>query len=68
MQSATTDQQPQKFAYRPSEAAKLIGIGLTNIRARIASGELASIRIGKCVLVTPEAIAAFLASAAKGGA
>jgi excisionase family DNA binding protein len=58
---------PLKVAYRPSEVAKAIGIGLTNARKLIASGAIASVRIGKCVLVTEEAMRAFLAAAPKGG-
>ena len=58
---------PLKVAYRPSEVAKALGMGITRIRQHIASGAIASVRIGKCVLVTEEAIRAFLAAAPKGG-
>ncbi len=57
-----------KVAYRLSEVAKALGIGLTHARKLVASGAIASVRVGKCVLVTEEAMRAFLASAAvKGG-
>jgi excisionase family DNA binding protein len=58
---------PLKVAYRPSEVAKALGMGITRIRQHIASGAIASVRIGKCVLVTEEAMRAFLAAAPKGG-
>lgn len=57
-----------RLSYRPREVAKIIGIGLTRTRGYIDSGAIASVRIGKCVLVTEEAIRAFLAAAPKGGA
>lgn len=58
-----------KIGYRPHEVAKAIGIGLTRTRHYIKSGAIASVRIGKCVIVTEDAIRAFLASGAmKGGA
>jgi excisionase family DNA binding protein len=59
----------QKLAYRPNEVAKILGIGLTRTRQYIASGAIGSVRIGKCILVTEEAMRAFLANAAtlKGG-
>jgi excisionase family DNA binding protein len=54
-----------RLAYRPREVAKIIGIGLTRTRDLIAQGRIASIRIGKCVLVTEDAIRAFLAAASQ---
>lgn len=54
-----------RLAYRPREVAKIIGIGLTRTRDLIADGRIASIRIGKCVLVTEDAIRAFLAAASQ---
>ena len=58
---------PPRAAYRPAEVARMLGIGATRTRQYIASGAIASVRIGKCVLVTPEAVTAFLAAAVKGG-
>lgn len=52
-----------RLAYRPREVAKIIGMGLTRTRDLIADGRISSIRIGKCVLVTEDAIRAFLANA-----
>lgn len=54
-----------RLAYRPREVAKIIGIGITRTRELIADGRIASIRIGKCVLVTEDAIRAFLATASQ---
>jgi len=54
-----------RLAYRPREVAGIIGIGLTRTRDLIAQGRIASIRIGKCVLVTEDAIRAFLAAASQ---
>jgi len=63
-----TQTQSLKIGYRPHEVAKAIGIGITRTRQYIASGAIASVRIGKCVVVTEDAIRAFLAgNAAKGG-
>jgi hypothetical protein len=59
-----TKTQSLKLGYRPHEVAKAIGIGLTRTRQIIASGAIASVRIGKCIIVTEDAIRAFLA---KGG-
>ena len=57
----------QRFGLRIRETAEALGLGLTVTRRLVASGAIASIRIGKRIIVTPEAIAAFLATAAKGG-
>lgn len=54
-----------RLAYRPREVAKIIGIGITRTRDLIADGRIASVRIGKCVLVTEDAIRAFLAAASQ---
>jgi excisionase family DNA binding protein len=62
------DTPPLKLAYRPAEVARILGIGLTRTRQYIAEGRIKSARVGKCVLVTEEAMRAFLADAAvKGG-
>jgi len=57
-----------KLGYRPAEVAKALGIGITRTRQYIAQGRIQSVRIGKCILVTEEAMRAFLSDAAmKGG-
>lgn len=56
-----------KVGYRPSEVAVALGIGITRTRQFIASGRIASVRIGKCIIVTEDAIRAFLATAQNGG-
>jgi excisionase family DNA binding protein len=47
-------------AYRLPEAAKAIGLSTRELRRRIASGELASRRVGKVLLVPREAVTDFL--------
>jgi len=69
-QSRSPQENPSalKLAYRPGEVAKALGIGITRTRQYISDGRIKSVRIGKCVLVTEEAIRAFLSDAAvKGG-
>jgi excisionase family DNA binding protein len=57
-----------RLAYRPGEVAKALGIGITRTRQYISEGRIQSVRIGKCILVTEDAIRVFLAdAAAKGG-
>jgi excisionase family DNA binding protein len=57
-----------KLAYRPGEVARILGIGLTRTRQYIAQGRIKSVKVGKCILVTEEAMRAFLSDAAvKGG-
>ena len=64
----TLKSPPLKLAYRPGEVAKALGIGITRTRQYISEGHLTSVRIGRCILVTEEAIRAFLSDAAvKGG-
>lgn len=62
------DNSKLKLGYRPAEVAKALGIGITRTRQYIAQGRIQSVRIGKCILVTEEAMRAFLSdAAAKGG-
>jgi excisionase family DNA binding protein len=61
----TAQSHELRLAYRPREVAKIIGIGITRTRDLIAEGRIASVRIGKCVLVTEDAIRAFLAAASQ---
>ena len=56
-----------KVAYRPGEVAKALGIGITRTRQYIAEGRIKSVRVGKCILVTEEAMRAFLSDAAATG-
>ena len=49
-------------AYRAPEAATKLGISEREVKRRIATGELGSIKVGRARLVTQDAIADFLAS------
>ena len=67
MNEAQSNSFRLKVGYRPSEVAIALGIGITRTRQYIASGRIASVRIGKCIIVTEDAIRAFLATAQNGG-
>jgi 2-C-methyl-D-erythritol 4-phosphate cytidylyltransferase len=56
----TTTSKLPRLGYRPDEVAQIIGLGATRTRQYIALGLLASVRIGTCIIVTEDAIRAFL--------
>lgn len=57
-----------KVAYRTSEVARALGIGITRTRQYISEWRIKSVKVGKFILVTEEVIRAFLLDAAvKGG-
>jgi len=49
-------------AFRPDEVAEMIGIGRTKVYELLRSGEIRSVKVGGCRLVTAEAIHELLAS------
>lgn len=51
-----------RLALSPEEVAEAIGMGVTRTREIIRAGKIKSVRIGRRVLVTPDAIRAFLAN------
>jgi excisionase family DNA binding protein len=53
---ALASEEPHQFAYRPSDAARLMGIGRTFLYELIASDKLKSIKLGGRRLVTRQAI------------
>jgi excisionase family DNA binding protein len=46
--------------YRAEEVAQLLGVGLTTAKAKIASGELRSIKIGRSRRVPADALEQFV--------
>jgi excisionase family DNA binding protein len=57
---AHLEQRSPRDAYRLDEAATALGLSTREIRRRISSGELASRRVGRAVLIPREAISTFL--------
>ncbi len=51
----------ERVAYRPLEAARMLGIGKTTIYRLLEAGVIRSIRVGRCRLIPVEAIKEFLA-------
>ena len=51
----------ERVAYRPLEAARMLGIGKTTIYRLLEAGVIRSIRVGRCRLIPVEAIEEFLA-------
>lgn len=63
----SNEKHVERYAYKVKDAAAAIGLGLTTTRALVKSGALKSVRVGRRVLVTTEAIREFLANHAGGG-
>lgn len=51
-----------KLLLTPAEAARALGIGRTKVYELMASGTLASVRIGRCRRVPREALAELVVS------
>ncbi len=69
MDSTTSSQTQPPFALRVHEVASLMRLGRTRVWALIKTERLKSVRVGRRVLVRPEAIREFLdAQEANGGA
>ena len=51
----------ERAAYRPGEAAFLLGIGLTTLYGLLEAGTIRSVRAGRCRLIPASAIEEFLA-------
>jgi excisionase family DNA binding protein len=51
----------QRVAYKPHEAARLLGVGRDKVFDLIRDGELASFKTGKYRLIPSQAIADFIA-------
>jgi excisionase family DNA binding protein len=45
-----------RLLLRPSEVAEVIGVGRSKVYELLATGELPSLRIGKCRRVCPDAL------------
>ena len=54
-------------AYRIDEAAQALGLSVTEVRRRVASGELGSRRVGRAILIPRTSIECFLASQSENG-
>jgi excisionase family DNA binding protein len=54
-------------AYRIDEAAQALGLSITEVRRRVASGELGSRRVGRAILIPRTSIQRFLASQSASG-
>ncbi len=61
----SNEKHVDRYAFSVAEAARAMGIGQTLARYLVKTKAIESVRIGKRVVITPQAIAAFLA---KGGA
>lgn len=57
---AAVQEQGLQDAYRADQAAVKLGISEREVKRRIASGELASLKVGRARLVTQDAISDFL--------
>ena len=55
------------FAVSVTEAASSLGLGLTTMKHLISSGKIASIRVGRRVLVSQKALDAFIDAEQIGG-
>jgi excisionase family DNA binding protein len=53
---------PPQDAYRVDQAATKLGLSATEVKRRIRSGELASVKVGRARLVPQSAISDFLTS------
>lgn len=53
----------EPLAVRIPDAVRMTGIGRSKLYELIASGDLETIKIGRCTLVTVDALKAFLAKA-----
>lgn len=53
--------EKQKFTFSVKEAAQAMGIGYTLMRKMLKERKIASVKIGKRVVITPQAIQDFLA-------
>jgi excisionase family DNA binding protein len=51
---------PLALAFRPLGAARVIGVGTRTVERLISTGELRSVRIGKCRLIRRKDLEAFL--------
>ena len=55
--------QVEKLLFKPSEAAEATGFGRSTVYAKIATGELPSIRVGRSVRIPVEALRGWIARA-----
>ena len=60
---ATRTNGAEPLAVRIPDAVRMTGIGRSKLYELIASGELETIKIGRCTLVTIDALKALLANA-----
>jgi excisionase family DNA binding protein len=56
-----------QHAYRIDEAAQALGLSVTEVRRRVASGELGSRRVGRAILIPRTSIECFLTSQFENG-
>lgn len=56
----------ERLAYRPNEAARVIGVSRDVIFRLLSTGELRSLKVGAARLITREALEEFLQRAATG--
>lgn len=50
----------EKLSYTLKEASQALGLGMTKVREGVASGAIASFRVGRRILVTRTALDAFI--------
>ncbi len=60
---ATRTNHAEPLAVRIPDAVRMTGIGRSKLYELIASGDLETIKIGRCTLVTVDALKALLAKA-----
>lgn len=60
----SSDDTETKLAYKPKEAARRLDISLRTVNTLIATGELASVKIGRSRRITHEGIEKLLAKSA----
>jgi excisionase family DNA binding protein len=53
--------QPSQDAYRIEQAATALNLSVSEVRRRVATGELGSRRVGRAVLIPRSAVEQFLA-------
>lgn len=52
---------PERLMYPPAEAGEKLGVGRSTVYELIASGELESVKVGRCRRIPADALEAFVA-------
>ncbi|HEY1292361.1 MAG TPA: helix-turn-helix domain-containing protein [Chloroflexota bacterium] len=64
---ASRSESVPQAAYRVEEAAQALGLSVSEVRRRVAAGELASRRVGRVPLIPRSAIEQFLSAPSTNG-